>query len=938
MSNNEQFKKDAAQWKELQSFFEKHRAWSKLAPWFSLWKNGKKITFDEFRSAKPKVSIVGSQPINKSNYKRFTDLFKTYCVLKGDDKDTAINPLFLAAMQEVFEEQIHTSPPPTTVSPPPPVSRKPVREENRNTPPYTIAQTPPLTFTTTNQNLVPPRATPPPSPVENPDVLDIVSIFVAPSLCAVASGITFLLLSFSKLRVVHICLILSAFLIVGMFVARIIPQKLKVTQKNLHFGKALSLILAYEIFSCWILNSYGAIWYYSLPVIFIPFLVTAKSFTFIRDDYPKSKFALLVLILSLIPFLSTGGFFAYNAVMNSRTVSVTETPPPAATTEQAPVTTTEQAPVTTTTQLPVTDETVQELCRKGEEHYNRKEYSLAVKYFQKAATMGNVVAQFNLGNCYYFMREYNKAVEWYQKASEHNNADAQFNLGVCYAEGSGVSQDWTTAVTWYRKAAKQNHVHAQYNMGDCYEYGRGVPKDFEKAAAWYKKAFDQGDAKAQEALVRCFAALRNQKKNVEATGTTPKTVSDTQGDDQTVLSFAQKIKSFPIEEQIVLKLALQSLLQLNKAAIAKQKKDTLAVALHVESAGAAMTRIKERDQIMWETMKFIAPTLNEMVSRGKSINIEQTGDWIIKEYVRRKGNKTLRQNAPAQPSNQEQQEQSAENMVSSRAGLRKKFDEILMRLPAKASFKLIADFDHFSVSGSSLYMTAERSPDVVGTVTDLANTAAQVVDLATNRGRTRRYVTPTRRQQPRIEYRIKEKAFEPDIASCFYQSTSGQYENYAFNQYLDRPRVTRIPLISPTRDKFDFVKSRLSDSTASARDVGVILEQMEKGTFSICRYVVNGKFRSYSERHVKTTQRSNRINFTIYYNIIIDVEIIDRLTGKTQMRQYTVPVTNNSCWAVFGSNLRSTDELKNNRADVFKVAARKFMNSLMEDLARIGSL
>ena len=124
MSNNEQFKKDAAQWKELQSFFEKDPAWDKLEPFFSFWKNGKKIEFEEYRLIKPKKSTVGSLAINQVNYTEFLSLFKKYCVLTGNDEGTAINPLFLAAMQELFNEQV----PP--VSSPPTENRKPVRVGN----------------------------------------------------------------------------------------------------------------------------------------------------------------------------------------------------------------------------------------------------------------------------------------------------------------------------------------------------------------------------------------------------------------------------------------------------------------------------------------------------------------------------------------------------------------------------------------------------------------------------------------------------------------------------------------------------------------------------------------------------------------------------------------------------------------------------------------
>ena len=90
MSNNEQFKKDAAQWKELQSFFEKDPAWDKLEPFFSFWKNGKKIEIEEYRLIKPKKSTVGSKPDDIAKYTEFFNLFKKYCVLIGNDAKNTV--------------------------------------------------------------------------------------------------------------------------------------------------------------------------------------------------------------------------------------------------------------------------------------------------------------------------------------------------------------------------------------------------------------------------------------------------------------------------------------------------------------------------------------------------------------------------------------------------------------------------------------------------------------------------------------------------------------------------------------------------------------------------------------------------------------------------------------------------------------------------------
>ena len=634
-----------------------------------------KIVFGEYRSKKRKIRACLQSSDLTTKFDEFETIFKRHCIGNG-----SIEPTLIEILKKEFGDTDTTPPPP-----PPPVRRCPkcncILGDDRICPKCDII-------------------TPPPP---GSDALDIVSIFIAPALCAIASGIAFLLLILCKLNIFQIWLIASAFLVTDLFIARLLTAKFNIVHGSVHFGKALSLSLVYEIFACWIFSSYGGIWYYSLPVVFIPFLVTAKSFTFIREDHAKSKFAhsfaLFILGLSLIPFLATGGFFAYNALINSRQSPATEQPlAPAQSpaTEQllapaqSPVTeqllAPSQSPVTPASQLPAivvehalpgnvklamvkveagifemsakdgenergevphrvtltrdfyvgrtevtqaqwravmgnnpsyykgddrpvenvswndamkfcdklnsmglspsgwkftlptetqweyaarggkksrgykysgsndinevawygknsermthavggkkanelglydmsgnvrewcldnwnndsskavpeftrcndggvalrvnrggswscvaaycrsvlrhwfgpnirnddlgfrlalvptgeqtsaaTENNVKELCRKGEEHFDRKEYSQAVRCFQKAASQGNADAQFKLGNCYYLTQDYVRAAEWYQKAADQGNDCAQTNLGYCYECGTGVPKDY----------------------------------------------------------------------------------------------------------------------------------------------------------------------------------------------------------------------------------------------------------------------------------------------------------------------------------------------------------------------------------------------------------------------------------------------------------------------------------------------------------------
>jgi TPR repeat protein len=120
-------------------------------------------------------------------------------------------------------------------------------------------------------------------------------------------------------------------------------------------------------------------------------------------------------------------------------------------------------------------------------------------------------AMINLGVCYENGRGVEKnaetAVKWYTKAAELGDSDAMFNLGVCYENGMrrreerrdgrqvvheggrvgqlatrcstgrvlrerhGVEKSAETAVKWYTKAAELGNSNAMFNLGVCYENG-----------------------------------------------------------------------------------------------------------------------------------------------------------------------------------------------------------------------------------------------------------------------------------------------------------------------------------------------------------------------------------------------------------------------------------------------------------------------------------
>ena len=75
-----------------------------------------------------------------------------------------------------------------------------------------------------------------------------------------------------------------------------------------------------------------------------------------------------------------------------------------------------------------------------------------------AVAQNDPMAQFNLGfmynNGFGVKKDFNVAIKWYQLAAEQGYSVAQFNLGGMYAAGRGVPRDDAKAAEWHRKAAR----------------------------------------------------------------------------------------------------------------------------------------------------------------------------------------------------------------------------------------------------------------------------------------------------------------------------------------------------------------------------------------------------------------------------------------------------------------------------------------------------
>lgn len=87
-----------------------------------------------------------------------------------------------------------------------------------------------------------------------------------------------------------------------------------------------------------------------------------------------------------------------------------------------------------------------------------KDMPAARSYYERAARLGHVSAQGNLGTLYFFaedsaLKDQEKAVSWWQEAATNGDARSQYMLGVLFFNGDVVDRDWTRAYAWMGLAA-----------------------------------------------------------------------------------------------------------------------------------------------------------------------------------------------------------------------------------------------------------------------------------------------------------------------------------------------------------------------------------------------------------------------------------------------------------------------------------------------------
>lgn len=96
--------------------------------------------------------------------------------------------------------------------------------------------------------------------------------------------------------------------------------------------------------------------------------------------------------------------------------------------------------------------------------FEKGNYASAFPIWKIRAEQGNLEAQNFLG-IHYFLglgvkKDFTLAKKWYEKAAIKGHPDAQRNLGLLYESGHGSPRDFENAFIWFYAAHRQGHPRA----------------------------------------------------------------------------------------------------------------------------------------------------------------------------------------------------------------------------------------------------------------------------------------------------------------------------------------------------------------------------------------------------------------------------------------------------------------------------------------------
>jgi TPR repeat protein len=144
-----------------------------------------------------------------------------------------------------------------------------------------------------------------------------------------------------------------------------------------------------------------------------------------------------------------------------------------------------------------------------------RDLTAAADWYERAATQGNQLAQFKLGQLHFgesdgaFEPKPATGVRWLSDAAEMGNEEAMRDLIAIHDEGRGIPKDPEISGKWMVKVAEFEKPADLVALGIRYYEANGVPLNRGRGAKLIARAAELGDATAQLYLARIYTTQGN---------------------------------------------------------------------------------------------------------------------------------------------------------------------------------------------------------------------------------------------------------------------------------------------------------------------------------------------------------------------------------------------------------------------------------------------
>ena len=144
-----------------------------------------------------------------------------------------------------------------------------------------------------------------------------------------------------------------------------------------------------------------------------------------------------------------------------------------------------------------------------------RDLTAAAGWYERAATQGNQLAQFKLGQLHFgesdgaFEPKPATGVRWLSDAAELGNEEAMRDLIAIHDEGRGIPKDPEISGKWMVKVAEFEKPADLVALGIRYYEAKGVPLNRGRGAKLIARAAELGDATAQLYLARLYTTQGN---------------------------------------------------------------------------------------------------------------------------------------------------------------------------------------------------------------------------------------------------------------------------------------------------------------------------------------------------------------------------------------------------------------------------------------------